>query len=453
MKAGSIKEREGARFFRLLSCAAGAAALTALAGCVPKLSANASGKRWNIVFIIMESTGAEYTFSTRNGNDLPMPFLKQLSERSLVGENHFSPTNTTPSGSFSITSGLFPAPTPEIYAERRDIHLPHIRAHLPPDYRHLYVVNGAQTWFFPRHYYRHNGVTVYGKENLPKRNWNPAPRLGVNESKLVDFFLKKTGEMPEPFTAVYHSFVAHFPYFDYGKKYDLFRGRRPTISHFEVSYMSNLRLMDTLIERIYRDLERSGRLERTILVLTGDHGEAFGRPRGVWVHSKHSYNVNFRVPLVIYQPGLFRPTRVTRMTQHPDIVPTLLEAMGIGVPDGRLQGESILLKHPRRRYAFLWGNEGTLSSISRSGFKVQWKDGMCRAHDLKTDPAESRVRSCRGHSEQVRALLNYQRYQPRLLKQYNWAARFGRPFRIANPSWWDSESVAEAPARGHTASP
>lgn len=414
------------------------------AGCRQNLFAGAAEQRWNVVFIIMESTGAEYPFSTSAGNDLPMPFLQKLAARSLVGENHFSPTNTTPSGTFSITSGLFPAPTMEIYAERRDIHLPHFRVYLQPEYKHLYVLNGAQTWFFPQHYYRHNGIPVFGKEDLPKGNWRPAPKLGVNEPKLVDFFLEKTAALPEPFTAVYHSFVAHFPYYDYGKDYDLFKGRKPKISHFEVSYLNNLRLMDTLIEKIYRNLERSGRLERTILVLTGDHGEAFGRPRGVWVHSKHSFNVNFRVPLVIHQPKLFAPARVTRLTQHPDIVPTLLQAMGIPVPPGRLQGESILAPQARRRFAFLWGNEGTLSSIGTDRIKVQKREGSCWAYDLNADPNETRRISCRRHAEQARILSEYGRYQPRALREYNAAVRKGQPFRLAMPNWWETEAVAEA---------
>ena len=422
----------------------GAAVLLGATFCRPGLWADSATKRWNIVFIIMESTGAEYPFSTRHGNDLPMPFLRKLALRSLVGENHFSPTNTTPSSTFAITSGLYPAPTMEIYAERRDIHLPHLRAHLDPEYRHLYVLNGAQTWFFPRHYYRNNGVLVIGKEDLPPGNWKPAPPLGVNEPKLVDLFLEKTAALPEPFTSVYHSFVAHFPYYDYGKDYDVFRGRKPPVSHFEVSYLNNLRLMDTLIERIYRNLEKSGRLERTIIVITGDHGEAFGRPRGVWVHSKHSFNVNFRVPLIIYQPKLFAPARITRITQHPDILPTLLEAMRVSPAEGTLQGESILLSVARRRYAFLWGNEGTLSSISRSGIKVQSRDGRCWALDLKADPTESRQQSCRKHREQARMLEEYRRLQPRLLRDYNSASRLGRSFRISRPSWWDSITVAES---------
>ncbi len=412
-------------------------------GCRPALLAE-SRQQWNVLFFIMESTGAEYPFSTRAGNDLPMPFLKHLSESSLVGENHFSPVNTTPSASFAITSGLYPAPTKEIYAERPDIHLPHFRTLLPPGYSHLYVVNGAQTWFFPRSYYRHNQIPVFGKEDLPKGNWGPAPPLGVNESKLVDFFLARLGALPEPHTAVYHSFVAHFPYYRYGKEYDLFRGRRPTISHFEVDYLNNLRLMDTLIERIYRHLERSGRLERTILVFTGDHGEAFGRPRGVWVHSKHSFNVNYRVPLFIHQPRLFAPARVTRITQHPDIVPTLLEAMGISYPEGRLQGESVLRPDSRRRYAFLWGNEGTLSSISREGIKLQFKEGRCWAYNLKLDPAESKQLRCRAFPEQAKELAEYGRFQPRMLRDYNAAERAGQPYRIALPGWWNAADVARA---------
>src|SRR5690606_18311850 len=104
------------------------------------------------------------------------------------------------------------------------VRVPSLRQHLASAYNWFYVYNGPQSWFFPRWFYKNNGIRVYGKDELmPKgtrRKWGPGPHLGLNESQLTDFFIKKLNATSEPFGAVYHSFVAHYPYFDYGPEYD-----------------------------------------------------------------------------------------------------------------------------------------------------------------------------------------------------------------------------------------
>lgn len=421
-------------------------------GCAPADSGLAPGgqsslaaepsKKWNVLFIIMESTGAEYIFETRHGNAVPMPFLKGIAEQSLLARRHFSSTNTTPRGSFSILSGLYPSPTAAMYIMRRDVRLPSIKNYLSGDYRYLYVYNGPQSWFFPRYFYQNNNFPVIGKDELPAGNWGPAPKLGVHEAKLTDFFIKKLPGLGEPFVAVYHSFISHWPYYDYGPRYDVFGKSKPNISRFERGYLNNLRMMDTLIERMFDHLRRSGQLERTIVVITGDHGEAFGRPKGNWVHSRASYNVNYHVPLIIYQPKLFRPRVEQRLTQHPDILPTLLEAMGVRTAAGRFQGESLFSTRFRRRYAFLYGNEKTLTSISSQNIKLQKKLGRCWAFDLNSDPEESRKLNCESHRQQHADLESYRRYQPDMLRSFNKAQTADLGYTIVHPPWWTTDETA-----------
>jgi len=78
----------------------------------------------------------------------------------------------------------------------------------------------------------------------------------------------------------------------------------------------------------------------TLLVVTSDHGEEFMEHRG-WLHARTLYNEILRVPLVLWGPGVPAGRRVTRITSATDVFPTVLDLVGLPVPDG-LQGTSLV---------------------------------------------------------------------------------------------------------------
>ena len=71
----------------------------------------------------------------------------------------------------------------------------------------------------------------------------------------------------------------------------------------------------------------------TLVVLTGDHGEALGE-HGEMTHGLFAYEGTLRVPLIVYQPRLFAPRVVAAPVRHVDILPTILDALGAPLPAG-----------------------------------------------------------------------------------------------------------------------
>ena len=144
----------------------------------------------------------------------------------------------------------------------------------------------------------------------------------------------------ELFLGIYLSFAAHFPYFDYGEDYRIMKDDGRLVSR----YYNNLYLLDRMIKRIYDHLLERGLLERTILVIMGDHGQAFGQHHPVnYMHHKYSYSENLETPAIIYQPALFKPKAFEFPTSHVDILPTLLDAMRIPYDPSLFDGESLLI--------------------------------------------------------------------------------------------------------------
>ena len=396
-----------------------------------------SSHPWNVVLVVMESTGAGYVFDP-GGGKVPMPFLHRLARRGLVLANHYSTSNTSPHSLFSLLSGLYPMPRGDlIHSVQKGLRFPSLFTRLPGGHASLLVSPGVLTWYFPRDYMDHRGPKeIHGFKDLPVRRSPPGVKLARYDTDAVTFFLRRLDRLrSKPFVAVYYSFAAHWPYPDLGPRYRRFpaplkRHRGMTKQQRLNRYRNNLYMLDTQIRRIHDHLQKRKLLQRTIMVLVGDHGEAFGQHRNNWIHSRHSYDENLRVPAIFYQPGLFPTRRETRTTSHVDVLPTLLDAMGMTYNRRLVQGESVFQDRFARNYIFLFGKENTLSSISRRKVKLQLslKTGKCWAYDLAKDPREQRRLSCKGHAVQHRALLFYRRYQRAVLKDYNRACSKGLAF-------------------------
>ena len=83
-------------------------------------------------------------------------------------------------------------------------------------------------------------------------------------------------------------------------------------------------------------------IEKTLFVICGDHGEAFGQHEGNFGHSLFIYDENIRVPYLIAAPGLVREQlRVARTVSLMDTAPTILDLIGLPIPGG-YQGRSML---------------------------------------------------------------------------------------------------------------
>ena len=93
-------------------------------------------------------------------------------------------------------------------------------------------------------------------------------------------------------------------------------------------YLNCLRDVDRSIELVLDALEASGQADRTIVILTADHGEMAGSHR-LRQKANLVYNENFHVPLVIHHPDFPGGTGSSVMASAVDLAPTLLAFVGL----------------------------------------------------------------------------------------------------------------------------
>jgi len=170
------------------------------------------------------------------------------------------------------------------------------------------------------------------------------------------------------------------------------------LARYQQLYHGNLAVADRELGWLRRRLEEAGLWERTVLVLTADHGEAL-HEHGFIGHNEQLYEESVHVPLVVRFPAGRGPrgVRVATPVDLLDVAPTVAEVFGIRGPavasfrgrsllevalEGQGRGEVLArTAGPRPVYALM---DGTTKYLFNSRY------GLEELYDLRSDPGEQR---------------------------------------------------------------
>jgi arylsulfatase A-like enzyme len=178
------------------------------------------------------------------------------------------------------------------------------------------------------------------------------------------------------------------------------------------AYMGLIKQIDDHMGRLFKFLEKSGKMDDTMIVFTSDHGDYLGDHYMAEKELFHEESV--RIPMIVYDPDeasdTTRGTVDDRFMEAIDLVPTFIEAVGGEVPEHILEGRSLrpLLngKNPKdwrtyviseSEYAARFANwEFDIKPSEARGTMVRTDDWKYIHHeafrpelfDLKNDPNE-----------------------------------------------------------------
>lgn len=129
----------------------------------------------------------------------------------------------------------------------------------------------------------------------------------------------------EKFFAWVHFYDPHLPY----APPEEYRSGRNSLGDL---YDGEVAFTDVYVGRIVEDLAAANALHDTLLVIVGDHGEAFGEHKE-YGHSVFCYEENLKVPLIFSNPRLFpEGTVIKGRVSLIDIMPTVLTMYGMDMP-------------------------------------------------------------------------------------------------------------------------
>ena len=198
---------------------------------------------------------------------------------------------------------------------------------------------------------------------------------------------------PSPWFAWVHLYDPHAPY-DPPAEYRA--GRAP--------YDGEIAYADAMLGRLLDRLRDAGQFDRTLIVVTADHGESLGE-HGEATHGLFAYDATVAVPLVISGPSIGAHADPSWVA-HADIVPTVLDLVGVSIPPG-LDGQSLVHAPSDDRGLYIEALDASLTrgwapltGIVARGWKyIDLPEP--ELYDLTTDPGERNNREGRDPREAV----------------------------------------------------
>jgi arylsulfatase A-like enzyme len=167
-------------------------------------------------------------------------------------------------------------------------------------------------------------------------------------------------------------------------------------------YDGAIAFADAQLGRLVEALRRAGTLDRTLIVVTADHGEEFYEHRN-WRHGNQLYNEVVHVPLLFRLPGRLPAARRADLSMLVDVLPTIADLVDGGPPGKGLDGYALFAqpdgRPPRPAFAEHWWFEGGtyVSRMVRQGtLKLQESRDEARGqerselYDLAGDASEQR---------------------------------------------------------------
>jgi membrane-anchored protein YejM (alkaline phosphatase superfamily) len=289
---------------------------------------DATGPRWNIVWIAVESWRSD-TFT-----DELAPRVSAFGRRAKVFERHFSGGNATRFGIFSLFYGIHGSYWHQFLAERQSPVFLDVLQQRGYDF----LIASSTQLSYPE--FRDTAFVKLPPEVIKDRL--PGDGAVTRDALLADTFESfLAGRGPDrPFFAFLFPDSPHAPY-HFPPEFEKYRpvsdqinyallkkgGDRAETAGLFNRYRNSVLYVDSIIGRMLDSLDTRGLLDRTIVVITGDHGQEFFET-GYLGHNSAFSTYQAQVPMIVYWPGV-EPGRDSRLTSHVDVVPTMFDLLGV----------------------------------------------------------------------------------------------------------------------------
>jgi len=354
----------------------------------PELTSTNTTQQPNIVLLILESTRAQAMppYQTPS-QDHRTPFFSKIAQEGLVFDSVYTAVPHTSKALVGIFCGMFPKLTQPIQESTNDPFnlrcLPDLLGEV--GYRTTFLQTAKGEFENRPGLLRNLGFQSWKLQEDFAGNFKEVGYFGMDEFAMVDPAIDWVKERPDvPFLLTFLTVTTHHPYQTppmeaWPKPGEEFQGYMDAIEH-----------LDHFASTFYQKLQEAHLADNTLLIIVGDHGEAFGEHYRMQ-HDVVPYEEGIHVPLYMYHPQLLGKARqVKGLRHHIDILPTILDLTGLQW-QGQLPGKNLLTTE---------GHPFVISSCWYTNFCLalrteQWKyiyhygRMMPEIFDLSSDPNET----------------------------------------------------------------
>ena len=356
---------------------------------------------YDVLCFVMETAPARCADLTEDLAHLP--HVQKLSQQAWIGSNHYSTYPYTRRALFSLVTSWYPTDTEYFDSSGKGKHTPGLMQSLAKRGYITAAYKSDQDSPDDEDLQHSEGIAslVWGqKEAIPAdaEGWRIKSRADRSALNSLKRDIAKWTAANQRYAVMYLPQIGHAPWGDVrddGKpRTTIERGR------------AIIELQDQFLGEIIAVLKSAGRLDRTIILFTGDHGVRTRREDPDFEGGVIS-SYSFRVPFLLYVPGVQTKSQtITWQTSHIDLTPSILDLLGITEDREYEMGCPIWDSRLENRIIFFWagiylGADGCydsgvyhmwqrVSDLTYSSHQLDFKDTSPLA---RGSPADEKIRN------------------------------------------------------------
>lgn len=285
------------------------------------LSYGDKGSGYNLLMIVVDGIRAKDVAQD-------MPALTRFAQENVRFSDHYSSGNHADTGLFGLFYGISPTYLDSVLAGRKPSAL--INALSDQGYQlGLFSSDG-----FNASLYRQALLTDF---SLP----TPAPQSDAQTTQQWQRWLTDQGDK-EPW----------FSYINFSGAEPAEGAKTPAPADFIQRYSTGAQDVDAQIAQVLDTLKQRGLLDKTVVVITAEHGVEFNDSgKGQWGAGNGFNQAQLQVPLVIHWPGTPAQT-ISKLTGHNDVMRTLMQRLlhVKTAPKDYSQGEDLFTAQRRNNW-------------------------------------------------------------------------------------------------------
>ncbi|MBR2043084.1 MAG: sulfatase-like hydrolase/transferase [Clostridia bacterium] len=341
-------------------------------------------KDFNVIYICAES------FCSYAIDPVVTPILYKMSQGGIVLNNYYNSfKNTTTNGEFAFMTGLWPDVSRDAdtnsksgsFTQSKDNYIPFALGNMfEKDNVKTYAYHNFRGYYYSRNETHPNlGYTttrfMNGENGMRFTTSWPSSDLEMMEQSVDDYINNPR------FHAYYMTFSGHGPYSDANPiavrnlktVKALLAGR--SLPNNAVYYLAANYELEKAMDYLIKRLETAGKLNSTLIVLTGDHYPYYLNSNSLDALAGRDVGSNFeqyKSTCIMYAPGI-STVKVDTPCCNVDILPTVLNLLGMEYDSRLLPGTDIFSSNDH--YAMLYNKSFVTDKVkyNATNGKAEWQ--------------------------------------------------------------------------------
>ncbi len=367
----------------------------------------AKGK--NLIFVALESTQSFVINQTINGQEIT-PFLNDFikSPGTYYFSNFYHQTGQgkTSDAEFIIENSLYGLPRGAVFFSNPENEYHSLAKILSEEggyYSAVFHANNKSFWnrdvmYQAIGYDRFFSQDDYDIQREKTVGW------GLKDDEFFRQSISHMKELPQPFYGKLLTLTNHFP-FTLGKADELipeWTSKDGTVNR----YFTTVRFQDEALKQFFEQMKNEGFYENSIFVIYGDHygiSENHNKAMSQFLNKKITPYETIqlqKVPFIIHFPNRSETREITSVVGQIDVMPTILNLIGINIK-GAIQFGTDLFSKEKREFVILRDGSFITSKFVFTGNKCYVRDtGM----EIDLDYCEPYIQAAKeelNHSDRV----------------------------------------------------